>query len=502
MAENIYQKALEKGKKSKLRRAKSYSDPVNKSTPVAKTKKKTVKKAVKKKVVKKKAAKKVAKKAVKKVVKKTTPKKVATPKANVKESELLDSMVVEQPTQILQSNQVNQIESPPQVSVPTEVVVESHPESVTQEAVAADTLKPAEKLKVADDVEAIIEDHDFSLDEYFEKEEELPAYVETNVTLIPRDPHCMFAFWEITGERVEQMKSELGSMADNCVYTLRVYDVTYKDFDGHNANEWFDLDRLHMNSRYLDMKDGTTYCAEIGVRLSSGEFYPFARSNFISTPPAGVSPRNELMWTDIHIDNEVAPTEAFIKLKKDQLKKLSLYRNSYQINGNRITLSRTDIVEYYRSGRPLIDLIRQRMRSADDIAGDTYMPDDDGLYIEDAAITEITESAYLSSSPVGSSAGFSGEMIRSKKSEKFRFKLETELIVRGETVPGSSVYWGGKKIEINDDGTFEFRMDLHDGLIPLEFTAMSKSEALGKTIKTSAIRTKTTTDIHTNKDKL
>ncbi len=468
MSDSAYEEIMNqgKGRKSKLRRAKSYTDDTPPAKPKPKAKKVKKKVAVKKKaVVKKKAA--VKKKAVAKkkavVKKKTVVKKTARKTAPVAVKN--ESILAAEPVLPVISN------------------------------------ASAIKEKVEADAVAILEDYDFSMEHYFAEEEQLPSYADTSVTLMYRDPHCIYAYWDITGESVDQMRQDLGAQADDVTYTLRVYDVTYKYFNGMNANSWFDLDGLHMNSRYIDVNDGATYCAEIGVRLPNGRFYSLSRSNFISTPPAGQSNRNELMWIDVHMDADSRLPEAAIQLKKDFLKKLPLHRNTYQINGNRITLSREDIIEYYKSGRSLIELIRQRMLAQGNSDGslEEFL---NSLCIEDASISEITESVYLQSGPIGSSAGFSGDFVQIRKEEKFRFRLETELIIRGETVPGASVYWGGKKIDINDDGTFEIQMRLNDGLIPLEFEAVSQSEALSKTIKTSVIRTRTTSDVKTNKEKL
>ncbi|MBZ0166239.1 MAG: DUF4912 domain-containing protein, partial [Candidatus Omnitrophica bacterium] len=114
------------------------------------------------------------------------------------------------------------------------------------------------------------------------------SYYQTYVTLLSKEPYVLYAYWEIDADDVERLREELGSEADQGVYTLRVYDVTLVDFNGINSNYWFDLDELFMKHRYIHVgSDDATYVCEIGMRLPSGRFCSLARSNFIRAQRVG-----------------------------------------------------------------------------------------------------------------------------------------------------------------------------------------------------------------------
>ena len=68
--------------------------------------------------------------------------------------------------------------------------------------------------------------------------DELPqSYCTTQVTLIPRDPYCVYVYWEIDSSVIEELRRQLGADLETATYTLRVYDVTYIDFNGYSNHK-------------------------------------------------------------------------------------------------------------------------------------------------------------------------------------------------------------------------------------------------------------------------
>ena len=72
---------------------------------------------------------------------------------------------------------------------------------------------------------------------------QLPAsYDSTNVTLIVRDPQSVNASWDVSSSSIEQLINSTGNNIRDYVFALRMYEVSLIDFNGHNANHWFDID--------------------------------------------------------------------------------------------------------------------------------------------------------------------------------------------------------------------------------------------------------------------
>ena len=73
--------------------------------------------------------------------------------------------------------------------------------------------------------------------------EELPAtYNKSTLTLIARDPYWIHAYWELAPTSIDEIRERIGNKIEQSTYVLRMYDVTLKDFNGDNANNWFDID--------------------------------------------------------------------------------------------------------------------------------------------------------------------------------------------------------------------------------------------------------------------
>jgi len=105
-------------------------------------------------------------------------------------------------------------------------------------------------------------------------------YGEDNITLMTVDPKRLFTYWEV---REDTMAQHIGTLA------IRVYDATGIEFNGTNANSFFDIpikDRI--GSRYIDVNPEREYISEVGFINPAGIFVAIARSNKDSTPPAAV----------------------------------------------------------------------------------------------------------------------------------------------------------------------------------------------------------------------
>jgi len=118
---------------------------------------------------------------------------------------------------------------------------------------------------------------------------ELPlGYNEERIIILSRDPYVAYAYWEATPARIEREKAWFGWDSKLCV---RIYDITGVQFDGRNAIGYFDQEIVdRVGNWYFDFgRPSHSFCADIGLLSSGGQFLTIARSNYITMPRDGVS---------------------------------------------------------------------------------------------------------------------------------------------------------------------------------------------------------------------
>ncbi|MBU1912619.1 MAG: DUF4912 domain-containing protein [Candidatus Omnitrophica bacterium] len=337
-------------------------------------------------------------------------------------------------------------------------------------------------------------------------EYELPTYnTTTRITLIAKDPFWIYAYWEIADSSIEDVKRQLGGNLAGTRFVVRMYDVTYKDFNGFNANHWFDIEvGRHSNNWYISIwNDNASYLGEIGIIHHSGRFFPMARSNFAHTPRSGSSNRFEEIWMDLAQEDSF-PVASGSDIKDNRTQGAVQYdaagRFSYSaVSRRKIYLTEADLRAYYSRFSPLL---RKRMFSRiskkklyrylySNMPGKEWH---DLLYFKRLhnakfgrkVMIGASEFAYLGGSE--NLQGGASEFVQPDKKRKFFFEIGAELIVYGRTEPDAEVKLGDKKVDLRPDGTFSMRLALPDGKIPLPFTATSKDKIDTRKISTQVER--------------
>lgn len=123
------------------------------------------------------------------------------------------------------------------------------------------------------------------------------------MVLMARDPHWLFAYWEITATKQDEFEKSFGISAwAHTQPVLRVYDVTGVDFNGNNANRYIDI-RLadQVDSWHIPVEEpDRTFCVDMGRMFPDGRFITLLRSNIVTTPRASLSDRldEEWMWIE------------------------------------------------------------------------------------------------------------------------------------------------------------------------------------------------------------
>jgi hypothetical protein len=233
-----------------------------------------------------------------------------------------------------------------------------------------------------------------------------PAYGGDRIVLLVRDPYWVHVYWEISRDTLLKAKTALKEEWETARSILRVYDITGIDFDGSNAESYFDIEiDGGANNWYVNTGvPNRTYCVEIGLLSKSGRFVVLARSNKATTPRDAPSELSDEEW--------MIPDWQFEQV--------------YALSGG------------FSVGTGSAEL-KEMMEKA---------------------LGRETSSGAPSSFAV-SSPGMGGEA--GARARGFWFRLGAELIVYGATEPDARVTLQGKPIKLRPDGTFTVRLDLPDG---------------------------------------
>ena len=116
------------------------------------------------------------------------------------------------------------------------------------------------------------------------------AYGIDRLVLMPRDPHKLFAYWEITSRLIENLRNQYGDLWDqgkNILQIIQVETNLKKEIEiNAEADSWY-ID---------DLEADQTYQAKIGRMLPDGSFVAFATSNVVRTPRNSLSPVIDPRW--------------------------------------------------------------------------------------------------------------------------------------------------------------------------------------------------------------
>ncbi len=260
---------------------------------------------------------------------------------------------------------------------------------------------------------------------------ELPLrYDEDVVVLQVRDPWWAHVYWDVRTATINKLKAEYKQDFERGRWVLRAYDVSYINFDGSNANHFFDTG-IDPDARnwYLNFgAPGTSWCIDLGVVLPDGRFIMIARSNVISLPLDGPSWITDEEW--------MIPDDEFRRL----------YGMSIGLGPN--------------------------------VSGSV------GKLWQERLKKDVTSRGIAS-------MGVSSPVKQPKEKGSFWLVVDTELVVYGATEPDAKVTVQGKPITLREDGTFTLRYALPDG--KQEISVVARSAKINEKRTITPIVTRRTT---------
>jgi len=260
---------------------------------------------------------------------------------------------------------------------------------------------------------------------------DLPSnYGDTKIVMLPRDPVWIYLYWEISDASKKSAAEKYGNDFNSSALVLRIYDVTDVNFDGTNANRYFDVSvNPNALSWYINVGEfNRAWAADVGYVLKSGKFITIARSNAVSMPRHGVSSVTDEQW-------------ALLQIEFEKLLKIS---GAGQIG---------------RSSFDLVKLMRERWEE----------------------LTKLPSSFSLGGASSSSARKKPPENF-SSKDKSFWLKADTEIIVYGATEPDATLTVQGKNIPLASDGSFTLRFYLPDGVQNYPIEAVSSCGTMSKRI--------------------
>ncbi len=117
------------------------------------------------------------------------------------------------------------------------------------------------------------------------------GYGHDRIALLVRDPNCLFAYWDLTGDAFGGLVSARGEdFVNRCSWALRVHNHT-------QGAHHFQPVGVETGSWYLEVVPSTTYSVDIGLVAPDGAFLSVASSKQVSTPRDSISDRIDEEWT-------------------------------------------------------------------------------------------------------------------------------------------------------------------------------------------------------------
>ena len=271
---------------------------------------------------------------------------------------------------------------------------------------------------------------------------ELPeAYGTGKFTLTARDPHWLYAQWDLTREQQRQhngrsihhhlvVRVHADAIASQPVAEIHVHP---------ESQHWF----IHVKQA------GTAYTGELGYYQADRNWVTVAASPAAVTPPDTVSADKTVRFMTIPYDVPLSQLGA--PPKEEPL-------------GGAAVLSSAQ--EWALAGVfSAVEPNPAQISSAEIAAlmGGHAQPEFPGSAGGEFALGITEEAAGGSSSPRG------GE-----EQKGFWFNVNAELIIYGGTEPGANVTLDGEPIQLRPDGTFSCRFALPDGHYELAIAALSE----------------------------
>jgi hypothetical protein len=314
---------------------------------------------------------------------------------------------------------------------------------------------------------------------------ELPmAYGTSRLFLTARDPHWLYANWDLTREQ----QSRYNTQSADGHLILRVFIGTA---EGPAVSEI----HVHPESRYWFApveRAATQYVAELGYYRSGRKWKSVATSGATLTPPDTMSPDTNIAFATIPLEVPFEELVAIVRQAAREHLPLAQALEEFRKRGYaELPVAAAAAVAEWT---PAQERALAKLINIDQVRR---------VWIGSLEITELIRRQLereISSigaaqfgwptSPAGAgssvSSPFGGQPTRGKG---FWFNVNAELIIYGATERDATVTIGGRKIKLRLDGSFSYRFSLPDGRYDMPVVAISADGTDGRAAELKFSRT-------------
>jgi hypothetical protein len=326
--------------------------------------------------------------------------------------------------------------------------------------------------------------------------DELPeAYGTGRVWLTARDPHCLYAHWDLTAEQRRRYQA----FSTHRRLVLRVYvglvaSPPALELQVHpESKHWF----VHV------ARAGIQYVAELGYYRSGQEWRTIAASNPAVTPHEGPAEEKAAQLATIPAEAPLPTPKEMLSTRPAQPPPGARTASSPKpaappvLTGGEVSARK----EFVKGGSPLAleqPAAPRAAPSSSSALRDEWTPEQEqalaellgAVFIQEESLDslKLVEALRLEAgrkvSPVaapelGRAAEEGGAGISSPQgggapgAAGFWFNVNAELVIYGATEPDAQVTIGGRPIRLRPDGTFSYRFALPDGqhVLPIAVTS-------------------------------
>lgn len=300
------------------------------------------------------------------------------------------------------------------------------------------------------------------------------AYGTKQLFLTARDPHWIFAAWDLTNDQLRHYNA----LSIDHHLILRVYE---DDFTQPPLSQI----HVHPESRnwFVPVPHaGAKYVSELGYYEGKGRWVSISKSGATLTPPdsladdfsarfATISPdvpfKDLIELVKSIVQEHVPLAEALQQLRAEGFKNLP---NPSEIAAGRWTaaqekalgevVSMDQVRRIWIGSVEITELIRRQFQM--------------GISSMSAAAFGVPGSAVGASwGAISSISSVSSPFGGAQKGRGFWFNVNAELIIYGATEPDAKVTIGDRQIKLRPDGSFSYRFSLPDGEYSLPAVATS-----------------------------
>lgn len=301
---------------------------------------------------------------------------------------------------------------------------------------------------------------------------ELPeAYGTKKLFLAARDPHWLYARWDLTREQ----QIHFNRLSADRHLVLRI-------FLNETGDEPLTQAHVHPESTHWFCHvphAGAKYLAELGYYTTGGNWMAISASAATLTPPDAMSEDFTAEFATIPVE---VPFAKIMELARSAVREnvpLAEVLQELRASGHHVREAKSPATWTPEQERALASIITMdRVRR---------------VWMGSVEITELIRrqlqqeissiSAAQFSQPgsqlggISSISSISSPFGGQERRKGFWFNVNAELIIYGATEPDAQVTIGGRAIKLRPDGTFSFRFALPDGEYELPAVAVSADQS-------------------------